>query len=67
MKLREWLAESKIPYADFATKIGVANASVVAKYVAGRVPRDHGVMAAIVRETEGRVQPNDFFPLPLAS
>lgn len=61
MQLRDYLAEARITYEAFAQRIGVANASVVGKYIAGRrVPRPK-IMAAIVRETGGAVQPNDFF------
>lgn len=61
MQLGSYLEETGVTYSDFASRIGVANASVVARYVNGRVPRDKDVMAAIVRETDGRVQPADFF------
>lgn len=50
--------------AEFARRIGVANAGVVAKYLNGeRVPR-RSIMREIVRVTEGDVQPNDFFDIP---
>jgi len=55
MQLREWLAETNTPLAAFASRIGVANASVVARYANGRVPRQAVIREAIVRETKGRV------------
>lgn len=61
MLLKTYLADANITYDAFARRIGVANAGVVAKYAAGkRTPRPK-FMAAIVRETDGKVQPNDFF------
>lgn len=63
MKLQTYLTERRISYADFAVRVGAANRSVIAKWVAGtRVPRQR-FMAAIVRETGGEVQPNDFLDL----
>lgn len=63
MTLKDYLAEAKITYDDFARRIGAANASVIAKYAGGkRVPRPK-FMTAIVRETGGKVQPQDFFDL----
>ena len=61
--LARYLAERGISPDDFATRIGVANRSVVHKYTrSGVIPRP-SVMAAIVRETEGVLQPNDFYAL----
>ena len=60
MKLGTYLALSRIKYDDFAERIGVANAGVISKYVTGqRYPR-RKFLEAIVRETDGDVQPNDF-------
>lgn len=64
MTLSQWFEDTKTSYAAFATRIGVANASVVQRYVAGRVPRDKAVMAAITRETDGKVTANDWYALP---
>lgn len=61
MKLKDWLALTKTPYADFAPRIGVANASVVSRYANGRVPRSKAVRAAIVRETDGEVTLPDLY------
>jgi hypothetical protein len=61
MTLKEWLAETGTPYHKFAPRIGVANASVVARYVGGRVPRSKDVRNAIVRETGGKVQLPDLY------
>lgn len=63
MKLGAYLKRHGISFADFATRIGVSNASVVSRFVAGRVPQDKDVMAAIVRETSGEVTPNDWYSL----
>lgn len=61
MTLREWISETRTPYGVLAGKIGVANASVVQKYVEGRVPRSATVRDAIVRETGGKVQLTDLY------
>lgn len=61
MKLKQWFAETGTRYRPFAARIGVANASVVKKYVDGRVPRAAATRAAIVRETDGKVQLSDLY------
>jgi DNA-binding transcriptional regulator YdaS (Cro superfamily) len=61
MKLKDWLAKTGTQYAVFAPRIGVANASVVSRYVNGRVPRSKEVRAAIVRETNGEVTLPDLY------
>lgn len=59
--LARYLADHGISPDDFAARIGVANRSVIHKYTkAGVIPRP-SVMAAIVRETDGAIQPNDFY------
>lgn len=63
MLLKDYLAEVSVTYDEFAKRIGVANAGVVAKYVTGRRTPRARFMSAITRETGGKVQPNDFFPL----
>lgn len=60
--LSRYLAENGISTDDFATRIGVANRSVIHKYTKeGVIPRPT-VMVGIVRETDGAIQPNDFYP-----
>lgn len=59
--LMTWLKESGTSYKAFASRIGVANASVVERYAKGRVPRKATVRAAIVRETDGKVQLADLY------
>jgi hypothetical protein len=61
MTLKDWLAETGTAYSAFAPRIGVANASVVGRYAAGRVPRSKAVRNAIVRETDGKVQLPDLY------
>lgn len=61
MTLKEWLTATGTRYRPFASRIGVANASVVKKYADGRVPRSPQVRAAIVRETGGKVQLGDLY------
>lgn len=60
MTLRDYLVEESLSYGAFAKKIGVKNGRTVQRYVEGvRYPRPH-LLATIVRETDGKVQPNDF-------
>lgn len=61
MKLKDWLVNTGTSYGAFAPRIGVANASVVARYAKGRVPRSAAVRKAIVRETDGKVQLPDLY------
>jgi DNA-binding transcriptional regulator YdaS (Cro superfamily) len=61
MTLKQWLQLHKPGYRAFAKRIGVANAGVVQKYAAGRVPRSAQVRDAIVRETSGQVQLVDLY------
>lgn len=64
MQLGSYLKREGISLADFARRIGVANASVVQRYVIGaRIPR-RVPMSAILRETRGEVQANDFVGAP---
>ncbi|WP_294390377.1 hypothetical protein [uncultured Sphingomonas sp.] len=60
MDLKTYLAAERIPYRTFADQIGVANPGVIAKYCSGaRFPRPK-ILAAITRETSGKVTANDF-------
>ncbi|WP_159981893.1 MULTISPECIES: helix-turn-helix transcriptional regulator [unclassified Novosphingobium] len=60
MTLRDYLAEAQLSYGAFAKKIGVKNGRTVHRYVEGqRYPRPN-LLVAIARETDGKVQPNDF-------
>jgi len=62
MQLDTYLETNGVSLRDFAARIGVANAGVVSKYAnKHQIPRPP-IMAAIVRETDGEVQPNDFYP-----
>jgi transcriptional regulator with XRE-family HTH domain len=66
MQLETYLEKNGLSLRDFADRIGVANAGVVSKYANRlQVPRPK-IMAAIVRETNGSVQPNDFYPVAAA-
>ena len=61
MQLDIYLESEGVNLRDFAARIGVANAGVVSKYANKRqIPRPP-IMAAIIRETNGAVQPNDFY------
>jgi hypothetical protein len=63
-KLKSYLTDRRIAYAEFARMIGVANAGVVQKYIDGsRMPRA-AIMRNIIRVTDGELQANDFLGLP---
>ena len=68
MKLAAYLETNGISYAEFARRIGAHNARTAERYAKGqRVPAGR-LMAEIVRETKGEVQPNDFFEVePVAA
>jgi DNA-binding transcriptional regulator YdaS (Cro superfamily) len=59
MKLDEHLTKTKTTEAAFAKRIGVTP-SVVNRYRRGLMRPGWQVMAAIARETNGLVLPNDF-------
>lgn len=62
MQLQAYLDEERITYTDFARRIGTKHARTVERYAKGaRYPRKE-MMAAIRRETGGRVTPDDFTP-----
>lgn len=61
MQLADYLSSTETSLSEFARRIGARNARTVQRYVKRlRMPSGR-MMAAIVRETEGKVQPNDFF------
>lgn len=61
MKLADYLSERGISAAEFARRIQVGSRMSVLRYANGeRIPRPD-VMARIVAQTDGEVQPNDFF------
>lgn len=60
MKLSDFLVAEKITYTDFAKRIGSKHARTVERYAKGdRYPRPKQ-MAAIRRETGGKVTADDF-------
>lgn len=60
MQLSQYLQEQGLTLRQFASQIGVANAGVISKYLAGRVPKPP-ILQKIVRETGGKVSPADFY------
>jgi DNA-binding transcriptional regulator YdaS (Cro superfamily) len=61
MKLADYLTQADVSLSEFARRIGAHNARTVQRYTKhGRIPSGT-MMAAIQRETGGKVQPNDFF------
>ncbi len=60
MTLADWLKEHDVTAVAFGERIGVHH-TAVNRYVSGtRLPRPE-VMARIVAETAGAVQPGDFY------
>ena len=60
MKLTSYLTEMNVDLADFARRIGTTY-EASRRYASGeRIPRPE-IMARIVAETAGKVQPNDFY------
>jgi predicted transcriptional regulator len=63
MKLLEYLTTKKETPNAFAIRLGVP-AHTIYRYLAGRVPRPD-IMSAVYKATGGKVQPNDFYELPV--
>jgi DNA-binding transcriptional regulator YdaS (Cro superfamily) len=61
MHLKQYLADAEITIPAFAGKIGVS-VQAVHRYVAGERTPHRRIMERITRVTDGKVQPNDFFP-----
>jgi hypothetical protein len=63
MKLKEWMDREEVSNQEFGKRIE-RSSEAVRRYAEGlRIP-DRETMPLIVRETNGEVQPNDFFDLP---
>ncbi len=61
MQLQAYLSTNDISLSEFARRVGAKNARTVQRYTKhGRMP-SRRMMEAIVRETNGEVQPNDFY------
>lgn len=64
MKLSDFLTGNGVSPAEFAARIGVAEAKTVYRYLHGeRIPSPE-IMTRIWRETGGDVGPADFHDLP---
>lgn len=62
MQLATYLAAENISLSEFARRIGAKNARTVQRYTKhGQIPGGK-MMAKIMRETGGKVQPADFLP-----
>lgn len=61
MQLSDYLKESELTLTAFAALVGVS-VEAVRRYSEGsRIP-NRGIMPRIIKATDGKVQPNDFFP-----
>lgn len=67
MLLALYLTSHSLSFAEFARRIGSRHARTVERYAKQQQRPNGAMMAAIVRETQGQVTPNDFFGLPAAS
>ena len=62
MKLIDYLTLHNIHANDFALRVGTTGATI-SRITNGQVMPRKALMAAILRETEGQVTPNDLFGL----
>lgn len=62
MKLKDWLAEKGLSYADFGARIG-RTAQAVQRYAAGQRIPERNTMVAIIEATDGAVQSGDFYDI----
>ena len=63
MTLADYLNAEGLTLSEFALRIGACNARTVQRYTKhGRIPSG-AMMARIMHETGGKVQPHDFFAL----
>lgn len=60
MLLRDWRKQNDLSLAELGERIGVRDATV-SRYENGILLPGRENMEAIIRETGGAVQPNDFF------
>ncbi len=60
MKLSDYLKERDLTLSAFAEAVGL-DVSTVHRAATGKVIPTRGNMAAIVKATDGAVQPNDFY------
>lgn len=65
MTLSDYLKQHGITQLAFAAKLGV-HSSTVSRLCRGETVPEAGLIAAIVRETQGAVLPNDLFPAVMA-
>ena len=63
MKLSEWLRRERIKRSEFARRIGVTPSHVTGLCDGGTWP-SRATAAAVERETNGAVKPNDFVADP---
>lgn len=64
MKLSDYLTDRGMTVAEFATRVGVTPEAVRMWNSGNRQPNS-STMRKILKATGGRVQPNDFFELPV--
>ena len=62
MKLADWLKANDVNFAEFGRRIE-RSAQAVRRYANDERIPDRDTMPAIVRETDGAVTANDFYPI----
>ncbi|MBS7792188.1 helix-turn-helix transcriptional regulator [Roseococcus sp. SDR] len=65
MTLSDYLKQNGITRFAFAARVGV-HASTIGRLCRGETAPEASLLAAIVRETQGAVLPNDLFPAVMA-
>jgi len=61
MKLKQYIKDERLTYAEFGNMIGTPYPRTVQRYAEGlRIPKPD-VMAKITIVTNGKVTPNDFY------
>lgn len=62
MKLQEYLSKTETSQRKFAARVGITESAMSQYIKQGRIPA-HEIIKKIHRETEGQVQPNDWYGL----
>lgn len=65
MTLADYLSSHQETRMAFAARVGVAS-STISRLCRGETTPEAALVAAIVRETNGEVLPNDLFPVAMA-
>jgi len=61
MQLKDYLAEQRLTYSEFARRIGTKHPRTVERYAKGQRMPQRPAMVKIAEVTDGKVTPSDFF------